>query len=601
MLDVYGTARDQIIDALDKLKRLAAERGSAGVATTSADAEERLRENRFNLVVLGEFKRGKSTFINSLLGKELLPTAVVPLTSAVTVVRYGEEEYADILFQDGRKLKVTTADLPAYITESGNPENRKHVAGVEVFQSSPILQEGLQLIDTPGVGSVYEHNTEVAQEFLPRADAAVFLIASDPPISNSEREFLRRVKQCVPRIFFVQNKVDHLLPTELQESLEFNRRIILQELGYDSIRIFPVSARLGLEGKASSDQAMLGSSNLSEFEQELGSFLMKERGLISLLSGVNVAVKAASDIRVGIELERKAVQTPVEELEEKLRLFNDRLAAIRKQKEEDLYLLEQVLNKLVVEQLDADLAALRSSQRRPLHQRLIQISEESTEGNAAATLEHLNDSMPDIVQEVLAAWQAVELPKVSGLLNDRLQNFTDRINLLIDQVHGISEDVFDLKLEHFNPDQKLGGFSRFFVRTWNVRVNFDFSMVPFLHILPGRWMRGRILRAAWERLWQQFDMHCGQMRYDFVQRMQSSIREYAKTLDAKIEDTADGIESAIRKAMYEKARGQAAVDVALTQLDSELHIVNEVISKLLDIRDNLGSSTQPWQSASTPG
>jgi len=114
-------------------------------------------------------------------------------------------------------------------------------------------------------------------------------------------------------------------------------------------------------------------------------------------------------------------------------------------------------------------------------------------------------------------------------------------------------------------------------------------------------MRKRLLRAAWERLWEQFDMHCGQMRYDFVQRLQTSIHEYAKMLDAKIEDTAQGIESAVRKAMEERARGQEAVDVALTQLDSESRVINAVISKLLGIRDQLSSGTQPWQNTPIPG
>jgi len=373
--------------------------------------------------------------------------------------------------------------------------------------------------------------------------------------------------------------------------VQFNKRVIEEELGYDSLQIFPISARLALEGKISGNRNVLVSSNIDEFEQALGTFLMKERGLISLLSGANGAIKSASDIRVGIELERKAVQTPVVELEEKLRLFSARLLSVRKQKEEDLYLLEQVLNKLVVEQLDADLAALRSSQRRPLYKRLAQVSEEASGGNAAAVLNHLNNCMLGIVQELLAAWQASELPRVSELLNDRLQGFTDKINALIDQVHDISGDVFDLKLEHFAPDQQLSGFSRFFVRTWNIRVNFEFAALPLLYILPGRWMRRRLLRAAWERLWEQFDMHCGQMRYDFVQRLQTSIHEYAKMLDAKIEDTAQGMESAVRKAMDERAKGQEAVDASLLQLDDQYRCVNDVLARLLEIKTDMSPST----------
>lgn len=104
MLDSYATIREQIIAAFDALNDLAARRSSDRVLVSSSAAKERLEENRFNLVVFGEFKRGKSTFINSLLGKSVLPTAVVPLTSVITLVRYGEQERATIHFKDGRAL-----------------------------------------------------------------------------------------------------------------------------------------------------------------------------------------------------------------------------------------------------------------------------------------------------------------------------------------------------------------------------------------------------------------------------------------------------------------------------------------------------------------
>jgi len=589
MLDSYGTTRDELIRTFEALNDLAARRSAHRVLVSSSAAKKRLEENRFNLVVFGEFKRGKSTFINALLGRRILPTAVVPLTSIITLVRYGDPEHATIHFRDGNSQDVAVTDLPAYITESGNPENRKLVARVDVFEPSPLLRDGLQIIDTPGVGSVYEHNTEVALEFLPNADAAVFLIAADPPISKSEREFLATVKQYVQRVFFVQNKADRLSREELSESMQFNRQVIERELGCDSVCIFPVSARLALEGKASDDPGVVEISNIAEFERALSTFLMNERGLVSLQSAVNGALKAAFDIRLGIELEHKAVQTPVEELETKLRLFNDRLSTVRKQKEEDLYLLEQVLNKLVVDTLDADLASLKTTQRTPLYERLRRMSEDSP-GNAASVLRQMNERMPAMVQETLGIWQAGEAPKLSDTLNDRLQGFTDKINGLIDQVREISRDVFDLKLEHFSPDQKLSTYSGFFVRSWEVRVSFEFAAMPFLYIMPKSWTRKKLLHAAWERLWEQFDMHCGQMRYDFVQRLQSSIREYAKMLDAKIEDTADQIESAVRKAMEERSRGQVAVEAMLRQLDSELSMADRILQDLLSIRNRLPAS-----------
>ncbi len=153
---------------------------------------DKLRENRFNLVVLGAFKRGKSTLINALLGESLLPTAIVPLTSVVTVLGYGEQLNIEVLFHNGERKKISQPELVEYITEKGNQRNQKGVREVDITYPSDYLKDGVRIIDTPGVGSVYCHNTEVAYNYLPQVDAAVFVVTVDPPLSAAEQEFLER-------------------------------------------------------------------------------------------------------------------------------------------------------------------------------------------------------------------------------------------------------------------------------------------------------------------------------------------------------------------------------------------------------------------------
>lgn len=587
MLDTYASTREEILGAFRALNDLAADRGADRLNASAELAQRRLEENRFNLVVFGEFKRGKSTFVNALLGRDLLPRAVVPLTSIVTLVRYGPEEKAVVLFTDGHTIEAPVSELPAYITENGNPKNAKGVARVEVLLAAPLLKDGVQLVDTPGVGSVYEHNTDVTTEFLPNADAAIFLVAADPPISKSEREFLRQVRQYVSKVFFVQNKIDHLSSEELTQSLEFNCGVIEEELGHDSVTIFPVSARLALDGKLASDGGAVDRSRIAAFERVLGDFLMRERGIVALRSSANGAIKAASDLRVAIELERRAVQTPAEELETRLRLFEGRLGDVRRQKEEDLFLLRRLLNQRVVEMLDEDLAALQDQQRKPLKERLEQVAAEGAASNGAVLLAHINSQLPGFVEDVLVPWQSHEADRLTRALDDGLQPFTNKVNELIDQVHEISADVFDVRVDHFAPDQRLAGFSSFFVRNWQVQVHFELAAVPVLYALPGRWVRDRLLKAAWERLWEQFGMHCGQLRYDFVRRLQASIGAYADMLDAKVEDTAESIAAAVRSAMAEQARGRAAVEDAMLRLDRERDAVNAVLNSLQQLNARL--------------
>ncbi|MGQ9688073.1 MAG: dynamin family protein [Desulfobaccales bacterium] len=119
-------------------------------AATIQGLLDKLRQNRFHLLVLGAFKRGKSTLINALLGEALLPVAIIPLTSVVTILGYGERLSIQVLFRDGQRRLISKEELVDYITEKGNPQNHKGVQEVEITYPSEYLQDGVRLIDTPG-------------------------------------------------------------------------------------------------------------------------------------------------------------------------------------------------------------------------------------------------------------------------------------------------------------------------------------------------------------------------------------------------------------------------------------------------------------------
>ncbi|MEN6412729.1 MAG: dynamin family protein [Veillonellales bacterium] len=188
----------------------------------------RLREERFHLAVLGQFKRGKSSLINALLGGEILPASSIPLTALPTVIRWGEKRQAVITFASGRVEKNVFADDPsltAYLTrfvaEQENPHNQLAVKQVEVEYPAGFLANGVTLIDTPGIGSTFKHNTETTLQFLSQCDAALFVLSADPPITANEVEFLQTVKKHVRQVFFILNKVDYLSAAERETVIAF--------------------------------------------------------------------------------------------------------------------------------------------------------------------------------------------------------------------------------------------------------------------------------------------------------------------------------------------------------------------------------------------
>ena len=122
------------------------------------------QEKTLNIAILGRFKAGKSSFLNHLLGRPLLPVGVIPVTSAVTEIQYGPRERAEIRFQDGRTEPVPLERIGEFISESRNPENCKQVARVRVELPSMERYRGIRFVDTPGLESVFAHNTDASLE-----------------------------------------------------------------------------------------------------------------------------------------------------------------------------------------------------------------------------------------------------------------------------------------------------------------------------------------------------------------------------------------------------------------------------------------------------
>jgi small GTP-binding protein len=336
------------------VQQVAQERAEAGVLEELRELAGKLVSNRFYLAVLGQFKRGKTTLINSLLGADILPVAVVPLTSIITILSYGETPGVTVVFDSGAPRSIRLQDIPEYVTERQNPENVKGVKQVEVRWPSPYLRDGILLVDTPGVGSTYEHNTEVAHSFLARVDAAIFMVSVDPPLTQVEAEFLRRAKEEVHHFFFVLNKIDLMNEAEVGESLAFTRAQLQKQTGITEIEIFPLSARLALEAKKAGDKEGLKVSGLPAFEASLREFLMKDKGAVLLDSALADALRIASNLRFAIELEVKAAAVPLAELAEKQRQLEQELVQIEHERNDMNVLLMNEISRLVGE-VESDL------------------------------------------------------------------------------------------------------------------------------------------------------------------------------------------------------------------------------------------------------
>lgn len=207
----------------------------------AAVAEGLSGEGVVDVAVLGQFKAGKSSFLNALIGTKVVPVDVLPATSVVTRIGYGEKERVVVRYLSGRSEEISLARLPEFVTEKENPENRKQVsiADVELPELAPY--RGIRFIDTPGLGSIFSHNTKASMDWLPRVGGALVAVSVNHPFSQEDMALLSEVFLHTPEAAILLTKADLVTEGELQAVSEFTREQIARHAGR-KLPIFPVSA-----------------------------------------------------------------------------------------------------------------------------------------------------------------------------------------------------------------------------------------------------------------------------------------------------------------------------------------------------------------------
>jgi GTP-binding protein EngB required for normal cell division len=295
-LKAYTKAKQAVAREVRSLKQFLTQQGDPRGADACHELIVRLAEDRFNLAVLGQFKRGKSSLMNAVIGRDLLPTGVLPLTSAITVLRFGPQERL-VIYREGSRF---TEEAPAwrlaeYVTEKGNPGNRMKIKAAHLELPLELLRRGLEFVDTPGVGSAIEANTATTYGFLPQCDAVVLVTSVETPLTKAELEFVARIREHVRKVFFVLNKMDLLAGAERDEVLRFVSDTLRAHTGEQAIRLFPLSSRLGLAAKMAGDLDAYAASGLKAFEEALAEFLSSERAATSLGSVLDKALRLLTD------------------------------------------------------------------------------------------------------------------------------------------------------------------------------------------------------------------------------------------------------------------------------------------------------------------
>ncbi|MDO4921343.1 MAG: dynamin family protein [Phascolarctobacterium sp.] len=241
------------------------------------DLQRDLANDFFTVVVLGEFKRGKSTFINALLGEDLLPTDVLPETATINAIMYNEKPELQIVMQDGtvQQGRAERSFLERYSARNLDSDVNQ-IKYIKIGYPFKLLENRTVIVDTPGVSDLNEQRCEVTYRFIPKANTVLFLLDANSPLKKTEKDFIdtKLLSQGIDNIIFVVNKYDSVDEEEDADFLEnlqlhMMRAFSENEHQLKTLQLYPLSAKMALQGILQNNAALIEASGINEVKEAL--------------------------------------------------------------------------------------------------------------------------------------------------------------------------------------------------------------------------------------------------------------------------------------------------------------------------------------------
>jgi ribosome biogenesis GTPase A len=544
--------------------------------------QERLATERFQLAVLGQFKRGKSTVLNALLGQSVLPIGVVPVTAIATFIEPRGTSSIRVTYDSGEAeefklvgVEALREQLTAFVTEEANPRNVLNVARVDVFLSAELLERGVVLIDTPGVGSTLRHNTAAADAVLPECDAALFVVSPDPPITEIEIDYLARIRQTVARLIIVLNKIDTIEPHEREKAVTFLRSALVDHASLDRFTpIFTLSARDGLRSIESGDSRGFEASGLAELEKHLIQFLASEKRETLNAAVARKAAALVAELQLETEIGLKSLGLPVEDLEQRMATFDEaaKRFEVERRTSSDLLAGDRLR---VLQELEADAENLRMKGRAILESELDQALDNDENADGAKKL---------LTKMIIAFFDSAlrdVIRKVDGQLTERLRVHQRRADELITLVRQTAANLLEIP---FHAPESSEAFEAKREPFWVTAARTaELNPIPpgaFDRFLPAPMRGGRMRKRLLEEIDAVVIRNVENLRWATRQNLEDTFRRFGAELNERLAMSLAATRGAMHKALEQSKQHSE-------QIDSEIEEKQAALSQLGRIEDAL--------------
>jgi GTP-binding protein EngB required for normal cell division len=571
--------------ALDELAAL----GTGQDRERIAALRDRLEAARLRVLVAGEAKRGKSTLINALLGRAVLPAGVTPLTAVATTVRYGDDPHAEVRFADGHEEKHLLSALPDLVTERGNPANWRRIAAVTVYLDAPLLAGGVELVDTPGTGSVFAWDTAAAHEALETMDAAVFVLTADPPVSAAERDLYAKVSGLSVTTFIVLNKADHLDEAGLGEAAEFTRRVLADGLGAPGT-VYPLSARAALDG---------GDAGFAAFAADFEAYLAGSRVRDLRSSAAAQARRIAASLLDEVALTRRAAQLAVGDAANRVTRFGQRLAEVAVQGRDAVAVVNAESARLLMALNDAAEADGPRLGRGIIRQ-LEAVLEGELRGASPAEIERLGrERLVTLTLTAAGSWRTHWQETIEEGLARAGTWLAADLAAALDVLRDSAADLLGLDLAVPDPGGRLAEDRRFFYTTAEEAGQTELLAGAIRRKLPGELGR----RSAREHLRREalglVGSQIGRARADLQYRLSEASRALARSMERRYAEATDRMQAALLAAGELRNASAAEVADKERELSQRAAAIRQALALLSDIGE-VSEQQSPSSEAHVP-
>lgn len=554
-----------IVSALKELKSLGSSYSNNAFIASIEELESKIKEEKINVVVLGLFKRGKSSLINALLKKSLLPAAVTPVTAIVTLLHYhAEENFIEIEFKNGRKEIRNISEINLYVSEEENPRNKKHVEVIRLFDHSPLLEK-IILADTPGLGSAFEHNTETTLRFIPKIDAGLFVLSADMPVSKMDIEFLYELDQITPTIVFVLNKADLLKEKELQKILQHNKEIISSVLKKDlhDITFFAVSSK---------DEKP---ENIDSLRDKILSLAEKDKHKILHQSAVRQYQSLKNQLTSFLQLRLDSLRMPLHELERRQDQFRSSLSLLQEQKEE----FQNITNgkiKNIDHYIHISVNNIRKEIDKEIDLKLETVLLGKSIGADKKAIYHLQKEINQLVISRFITIKGKMETETKEHFHNLLQQYVSRsqsfLNELAKNLSALMGLDFELIVQKFD----LNVYTSFYLTLEGGEQPIDFSNNIMNKFLSKAKKEKNTLRRIKEHFHAVINTNTASVIYDLQYKIQESFRKFNYDLNNHLGELIDSIENILKEIIQKKNKTAAGITEEAEEIKKRITAVQQM-------------------------